>query len=158
MYRKVLFIIVCLLFPTGVLAQFGLFESKASGKDEGARASEETQSTRSVAGSGIQVGRFQLITTSDIPPSMFLIDTATGCVWTHVANAENKRMTFVEVDVENLHWSYGSGAQQLLAERIDASNLTPEQKKALKEELRKTGCGLSSNLVLTPGRVKAEQE
>ena len=61
-------------------------------------------------------------------------------------------MTFVEVDVENLHWSYGSGAQQLLAERIDASNLTDEQKTGLKGELRKTGCGLSSNLVLIPGR------
>lgn len=87
-----------------------------------------------------------MIASPNDPKTTFLLDTTTGCVWSQVENTETQRMTFVEVDVENLHWSYGSGAQQLLAERIDASNLTDEQKNSLKEELRKTGCGLSSNL------------
>ncbi|MGH7701641.1 MAG: hypothetical protein ACREMO_00975, partial [Gemmatimonadales bacterium] len=74
----------------------------------------------------------------------------TGCIWHQIQNQETKRTTFVEVDTENLHWSWGSGAQQVLASRIDGANLANEQKRALKEELQKTACGLS-NVVLTPG-------
>lgn len=95
-------------------------------------------------------GRYQLIVVPGHSGSPFLIDTATGCIWHLIQNPETKRSTFIEVDVENLHWSWGSGAQQLLASRIDASNLTPEQKRALKEDLQKSGCGFSS-VVLTPG-------
>ena len=67
--------------------------------------------------------------------SPFLLDTHTGCVWHIVQNPDTKRSTFIEVDVENLHWSWGSGAQQTLAARIDGSQLTAEQKTALKQEL-----------------------
>ena len=95
-------------------------------------------------------GRFQLVVVPGHSGSPFLIDTATGCIWHLIQHQETKRSTFIEVDVENLHWSWGSGAQQLLASRIDASNLTPEQKRALKEDLQKSGCGFSS-VVLTPG-------
>ena len=82
--------------------------------------------------------------------SPFLVDTTTGCIWHQIQHQETKRSTFIEVDVENLHWSWGSGAQQLLASRIDASPLPEEQKRALKQDLQKTGCGLA-NVVLTPG-------
>jgi hypothetical protein len=94
-------------------------------------------------------GRYQLVVVAGHAGSPFLVDTATGCVWHLVQNNETKRSTFVEVDVENLHWSWGSGAQQLLAARVDASNLTDDQKGALKLEVQKTGCGVSP-VVLTP--------
>ena len=96
------------------------------------------------------IGRFQLIVVPGHSGSPFLIDTTTGCIWHQIQHQETKRTTFVEVDVENLHWSWGSGAQQTLASRIDSSNLKDEQKRAMKEGLQKTACGLS-NLVLTPG-------
>lgn len=94
-------------------------------------------------------GRYQLVVVPNHPRSPFLVDTSTGCIWHLVQQAETKRSTFIEVDVENLHWSWGSGAQQLLAARIDASELTADQKRALKQELQRTGCGLS-DVVLTP--------
>lgn len=95
-------------------------------------------------------GRFQLVVVPGHPGSPFLLDTTTGCTWHQVQHQETKRTTFVEVDVENLHWSWGSGAQQLLARRVDNSNLNDEQKRAMKQELQKTACGLT-NIVLTPG-------
>ena len=95
-------------------------------------------------------GRFQLFVAPGHSGSPFLLDTTTGCIWHQVQNDTTKRTTFVEVDVENLHWSWGSGAQQILASRVDGSNLTDDQKRLLKESLQKTGCGLS-NVVLTPG-------
>ena len=95
-------------------------------------------------------GRFQLVVVPGHSGSPFLLDTSTGCIWHQVQNDQTKRTTFVEVDVENLHWSWGSGAQQILASRVDGSNLTDDQKRILKESLQKTGCGLS-NVVLTPG-------
>lgn len=98
--------------------------------------------------------RFQLFTAPGHSGSPFLLDTATGCIWHQVQNDQTKRTTFVEVDVENLHWSWGSGAQQILASRVDGSNLTDEQKRLLKESIQKTGCGLS-NVVLTPGPAPA---
>jgi hypothetical protein len=97
-------------------------------------------------------GRYQLVVVPSHSGSPFLLDTLTGCVWHIVQNPETRRSTFVEVDVENLHWSWGSGAQQLLASRIDSSNLTDEQKRALKQELQRSGCGFS-NVVLTPSPV-----
>ena len=99
-------------------------------------------------------GRYQLVVVPGHSGSPFLIDTTTGCIWHLIQNPETKRSTFIEVDVENLHWSWGSGAQQLLASRIDASNLSEEQKRALKQDLQKLGCGLSS-VVLTPGPAPA---
>lgn len=100
------------------------------------------------------LGRFQLFVAPGHSGSPFLLDTTTGCIWHQVQNDQTKRTTFVEVDVENLHWSWGSGAQQILASRVDGSNLTDEQKRLLKESLQKTGCGLS-NVVLTPGPAPA---
>jgi len=94
-------------------------------------------------------GRFQLVVVPGHPGSPFLLDTSTGCIWHIIRNEETKRSTFIEIDVENLHWSWGSGAQQTLAARIDGSNLTDEQKRLLKQDLARTGCGLS-NVVLTP--------
>ncbi len=95
-------------------------------------------------------GRYQLVVVPNHSESPFLLDTTTGCVWHLIQHQETKRSSFIEVDVENLHWSWGSGAQQLLAVRIDASELSAEQKRALKQELQRTGCGVS-NVVLTPG-------
>ena len=146
--------IILLLLPIEGLAQSGPVDPKSTPPPQSAPSSSDNPETLKSAPPSITVGRFQLLPTSNDPTSMFLLDTATGCVWSQIENTETKRMTFVEVDIENLHWSYGSGAQQLLAEKIDASNLADVQKTALKEELRKTGCGLSSNLVLTPGRKK----
>lgn len=106
------------------------------------------------AGTPAPAGRYQLVVVPGHSGSPFLIDTATGCVWHVIQNQETKRSTFVEVDVENLHWSWGSGAQQVLASRIDASNLGDDQKRTLKQDLQKTGCGLS-HVVLTPGPAPA---
>ncbi len=96
------------------------------------------------------IGRFQLVVVPGHPGSPFLLDTTSGCIWHQVQNQETKRTTFVEVDVENLHWSWGSGAQQLLARRVETSNLNAEQKRAMMEALQATACG-RTNVVLTPG-------
>ena len=94
-------------------------------------------------------GRYQLVVVPGHPGSPFLVDTASGCLWHQVQDEKTKRTTFIEVDVENLHWSYSSGAQTLLAARIDAAQITDEQKRTLKQDLQKTGCG-SFNVVLAP--------
>lgn len=125
-------VLVCLALPSAVLGQ---------------AAAQPPQPTS-------PAGRFQLVVVPGHSGSPFLLDTATGCVWHGIQNPETKRSTFVEVDVENLHWSWGSGAQQLLASRIDASNLSDEQKRTLKQDLQKAGCGLS-NVVLTPSPAPA---
>jgi hypothetical protein len=96
------------------------------------------------------VGRFQLVSvTAGQQGGVFLLDTATGCTWQLGSNPETKRLTFIEMDVENLHWSWGSGAQHRLAQRIDESRLPDEQKTHLKQELVKTACGWTP-VVLTP--------
>lgn len=100
-------------------------------------------------------GRFQLVVVTGHPGSPFMVDSATGCVWHMIQDEKTKRSTFIEMDVENLHWSWGSGAQQLLASRVDASNLSDEQKRGLKADIQKTGCGLAS-VVLTPGQAQAK--
>jgi hypothetical protein len=88
------------------------------------------------------IGRFQLVSVSAGQHSgVFLLDTATGCTWQLGANPDTKRLTFIEMDVENLHWSWGSGAQQKLAQKIDDSRLAEDQKLLLKQELQKTACG-----------------
>ena len=90
----------------------------------------------------VPVGRFQLVSVSaGQQAGVFLLDTATGCTWQLGTNADSKRLTFVEMDVENLHWSWGSGAQQHLAQKIDESKLPDDQKTLLKQELHKTACG-----------------
>ena len=94
-------------------------------------------------------GRYQLVVIPGHPGSQFLLDSTTGCVWHQVQDEKTRRTSFIEVDVENLHWSYSSGAQTLLAARIDAAQITDEQKRALKQDLQKTGCG-SFNVVLAP--------
>ena len=112
-------------------------------------------SLRSDATMSPMLGRFQLVGVPNQQPSLFLIDTATGCMWHQVQNPDAKRTTFIEVDVENLHWSWGSGAQQILATRIDSSNLEAQQKRVLKENIKKTACGLS-DVVLTPTGTKEQ--
>ncbi len=107
-------------------------------------------------GGASPVGRFQLFVVPGHAGNPFLVDTVSGCVWHLFQDEKTKRSTFIEVDVENLHWSWGSGAQQVLVSRVDAANLTDEQKRVLKQELQKTGCGLSS-VVLTPGAGEASQ-
>ena len=98
----------------------------------------------------ITVGRFQLVSlAAGQQAGVFLLDTATGCTWQLGANPETKRLTFIEIDVENLHWSWGSGAQQKLVQKIDESRLPEEQKALLKQELQKTACGWTPG-VLTP--------
>ena len=92
-------------------------------------------------------GRYQLIA-APAGPSL-LLDTTTGCVWQQVQHPETKRISFVEVDVENLHWSWGSGAQHVLSTRIENSNLPVQQKGTLKETLQKTACG-QFNVIATP--------
>ena len=126
--RRVLSLFVCLALPGLAFAQAGA----------------------PAAGTSAPSGRYQLVVVPGHSGSPFLIDTATGCIWHSIQNPETKRSTFVEVDVENLHWSWGSGAQQVLASRIDASNLPDEQKRTLKQDLQKTSCGLT-NVVLSPG-------
>jgi hypothetical protein len=98
----------------------------------------------------VSVGRFQLVSVSaGQQAGVFLLDTATGCTWQLGANPDTKRLTFIEMDVENLHWSWGSGAQQKLAQKIDESRLPEDQKTLLKQELNKTACGWTP-VVLTP--------
>jgi len=98
----------------------------------------------------IPVGRFQLVSVSaGQQAGVFLLDTATGCAWQLGANPDTKRLTFIEMDVENLHWSWGSGAQQKLAQKINESRLSEDQKTQLKQELSKTACGWTP-VVLTP--------
>jgi hypothetical protein len=98
----------------------------------------------------VSVGRFQLVSVSaGQQAGVFLLDTATGCTWQLGANPDTKRLTFIEMDVENLHWSWGSGAQQKLAQKIDESRLPEDQKSLLKQELNKTACGWTP-VVLTP--------
>ena len=95
-------------------------------------------------------GRFQLVSVSaGQQAGVFLLDTATGCTWQLGANSDTKRLTFIEMDVENLHWSWGSGAQQKLAQKIDESRLPEDQKGLLKQELNRTACGWTP-VVLTP--------
>lgn len=103
-----------------------------------------------MAQSQVPVGRFQLVSVSaGQQAGVFLVDTATGCTWQLGRNQETNRLTFVEMDVENLHWSWGSGAQQMLAQKIDQTKLPAEQKVQLKQEVNKTACGLTP-VVLTP--------
>lgn len=103
-----------------------------------------------MAQSQVPVGRFQLVSVSaGQQAGVFLVDTATGCTWQLGRNQETNQLSFVEMDVENLHWSWGSGAQQILAQKIDQSKLPIEQKVQLKQELNKTACGWTP-VVLTP--------
>jgi hypothetical protein len=104
----------------------------------------------SAQSASVPVGRYQLVSVSaGQQTGVFLLDTATGCTWQLGANPETKRLTFIEMDVENLHWSWGSGAQQRLVQKIDESRLPEEQKTLLKQELNKTACGWTP-VVLTP--------
>ena len=101
------------------------------------------------------VGRYQLISVADGQQAgVFLLDTATGCTWQLGANPDTKRLSFIEIDVENLHWSWGSGAQQKLAQKIEESKLPEEQKGLLKQELNKTACGWAP-VMLTPASAGA---
>lgn len=108
------------------------------------------QSAPPTSGASPQPGRYQLVVVPGHAGSPFMLDTATGCAWHLVQDEKTKRSTFIEMDVENLHWSWGSGAQSMLAARVDGSTLTAEQKQTLKQDLQKTGCGVS-HVVLTPG-------
>jgi hypothetical protein len=98
----------------------------------------------------VNVGRFQLVSVSaGQQAGVFLIDTASGCTWQLASKSETKRLGFIEMDIENLHWSWGSGAQQKLAQKIEDSKVSDEQKRVLKQQLSRTACGWSP-VVLTP--------
>ena len=98
----------------------------------------------------VNVGRFQLVSVSaGQQAGVFLLDTISGCTWQLARNDKTKRMTFVEMDVENLHWSWGSGAQGVIVKKIESSKLDKEKKSVLKKELRKTACGWTP-VVITP--------
>ncbi len=102
------------------------------------------------ASAQINIGRFQLVSVSaGQQAGVFLIDTVSGCTWQLASKSETKRLTFVEMDIENLHWSWGSGAQQKLAQKIEESKLSDEQKRVLKQQLTRTACGWTP-VVLTP--------
>ena len=102
------------------------------------------------ASAQVNVGRFQLVSVSaGQQAGVFMIDTASGCTWQLGSNPKTKRLTFIEMDIENLHWSWGSGAQQKLARKIEESKLPEEQQRLLKRELKKTACGWTP-IVLTP--------
>ncbi len=102
------------------------------------------------ASAQVNVGRFQLVSVSaGQQAGVFMIDTASGCTWQLGSNPQTKRLTFIEMDIENLHWSWGSGAQQKLAGKIEESKLPEEQQRLLKRELKKTACGWTP-IVLTP--------
>jgi hypothetical protein len=104
----------------------------------------------SAQSASVPVGRYQLVSVAaGQQTGVFLLDTATGCTWQLGANPDTKRLTFIEMDVENLHWSWGSGAQQRLVQKIDESRLPEEQKALLEQELNKTACGWTP-VVLTP--------
>ena len=107
-------------------------------------------------GSPQSFGRYQLLAAGSTG-GPFLLDTSTGCVWHLVQNEKTKRPTFIEADVENLHWGWGSGAQQILAAQIDSLNHSEDQKRILKQNLQKTECG-QFNVTLSPeGPRKSEQ-
>ncbi len=122
--------------------------------EQGAGGSAQGTVTPPTMTSGASVGRYQLVVVPGHAASPFLLDTVTGCVWQQGQSQETKRTVFLEVDVENLHWSWGSGTQQILSSRVDTSSFTEEQKRAWKESLQRTSCG-STNVVLTPGQLAA---
>jgi hypothetical protein len=123
-----------LIVFSGLIAPFGVAEAQST---------------------AVPVGRFQLVSVSaGQQAGVFLLDTTTGCTWQLGANPDTKRLTFIEMDVENLHWSWGSGAQQKLAQKIDESRLPEDQKTMLKQELNKTACGWTP-VVLTPSSAGA---
>jgi hypothetical protein len=99
-------------------------------------------------GSTSSFGRYQLLPAGSTG-GPFLLDTSTGCVWHLVQNEKTRRPTFIEADVENLHWGWGSGAQQILAAQIDSLNQPEDQKRILKQNLQKTECG-HFNVTLSP--------
>ncbi len=102
------------------------------------------------ASAQVNIGRFQLVSVSSgQQASAFLLDTASGCTWQLGSNPKTQRLTFIEMDIENLHWSWGSGAQQKLARKVEESKLPEEQQQLLKRELKKTACGWTP-IVLTP--------
>jgi hypothetical protein len=115
----------------------------------GKNVSPKSDSATPTAITAQAVGRYQLVPASGGPGSLFLIDTGTGCVWHLVQNEKTKRPTFIEADVENLHWGWGSGAQQILAAQIDSLSYPEEHKRTLKQTLQKTECG-QFNVTLAP--------
>jgi hypothetical protein len=99
---------------------------------------------------GVNVGRFQLVSISaGQQAGVFLIDTHSGCTWQLASSPETNRLSFIEMDIENLHWSWGSGAQQKLAQKIDEAKLPDDQQRLLKQELTKMACGWTP-IALTP--------
>jgi hypothetical protein len=123
----------------------GCTTSPAVGKDAPRKIDSATPSATTAQA----VGRYQLVPASGGPGSLFLIDTGTGCVWHLVQNEKTKRPTFIEADVENLHWGWGSGAQQILAAQIESLSYPEEHKRTLKQTLQKTECG-QFNVTLAP--------
>ena len=130
-------------------ASSGCSSLTATQKESSAKFESSSQSPAisQSPGSSQTAGRYQLVTMGN-SASTFLIDTSNGCVWHLVQNEKTKRPTFIEADVENLHWGWESGAQQILAAQIEALN-KEEQKIILKQKLQKTECG-QFNVTLSP--------
>jgi hypothetical protein len=101
------------------------------------------------AQSQLNVGRFKLVSVSlGQQAGVSLLDTHLGCTGQLATNSESNRLSFVEMAGENLHWSLSSGAEQKLADKINESKLSADQKQLIKQELNKTACGWSP-VVLT---------
>ncbi len=104
-------------------------------------------------------GRYQLVSVSaGQQAGVFLVDSATGCTWQLGRNQETNRLTFVEMDIENLHWSWGSGAQQKLAQKIDETMIPNDQKTLLKQEVGKTACGITPVVLIPPATPPSKPE
>ena len=143
-----------LIFALAVLAvgESGCTVPTATPKDSQLKIDSAPQTP----GSPQSFGRYQLLAAGSTG-GPFLLDTSTGCVWHLVQNEKTKRPTFIEADVENLHWGWGSGAQQILAAQIDSLNHSEDQKRILKQNLQKTECG-QFNVTLSPeGPRRSEQ-
>jgi len=144
-------IFLVLMVAVACFTASGCSSPTATQKESPAKFESAPQSP----GSSQSAGRYQLVTMGT-SASTFLIDTSNGCVWHLVQNEKTKRPTFIEADVENLHWGWGSGAQQILAAQIEALN-KEEQKIILKQKLQKTECG-QFNVTLSPdGSRKSDQ-
>ena len=136
-------IFLLLMVAVACFTASGCSSPTATQKESPAKFESAPQSP----GSSQSAGRYQLVTMGT-SASTFLIDTSNGCIWHLVQNEKTKRPTFIEADVENLHWGWGSGAQQILAAQIEALN-KEEQKIILKQKLQKTECG-QFNVTLSP--------
>ena len=146
---------LCFMFSTVV----GFGWSGCAGSAETAlhKDAQKTGGTSAPPASPAPEGRYQLVVVPGYSGNPFLIDTSTGCVWHFAQNDKTKRVTFIETDVENLHWGWGSGAQQILAAQIDTLSAPEAEKKVLRQNLQKTECGQFNVTLSAEHARKSEQ-